>query len=312
MTGAGTTGNEVLGNFIGTDVRGTADLGNALDGVIIAIASNNTVGGAAPGARNVISGNNRHGVTLNGLDTMGNAVRGNFIGTDASGTADLGNALDGVNVSAGADHNSIGGATAGARNVISGNGRNGVLITDAGTNGIVVEGNVIGVAANGTTALGNGSHGVFVANTASANLIGGLTAGTGNVIAHNRGAGVLIGSDPVFTTPGENSIVLGNSIFANGGLGIDLGTFGSVTPNDAGDVDTGPNGLLNFPVLSAALLEGDDLLVIGSINTQANSTLRIEFFVSPAADPGGNGEGQTFLGFVEVTMGNSTTVSFSA
>jgi hypothetical protein len=126
---------------------------------------------------------------------------------------------------------------------------------------------------------------------------------------------VLIGNEPgqgaTADAGGANS-VLGNSIFANGGLGIDLGTFGAVTPNDANDADTGPNDLANFPVLAAALLEGNNLLVSGSINTRANSTLRIEFFAGPAADASGNGEGQTFLGFVEVQTGGGNTVGFSA
>ena len=118
---------------------------------------------------------------------------------------------------------------------------------------------------------------------------------------------------PGFIIPAGNSnTVLGNSIFVNGGLGIDLGAFGTVTPNDANDVDTGPNDLQNFPVLTAALLEGSDLLLGGTVNTTANTTVRIEFFVSPAADPSGNGEGRTFIGFVEVNTGAGNTVAFTA
>jgi hypothetical protein len=178
-----------------------------------------------------------------------------------------------------------------------------------------VEGNFIGVAADGTTALGNTGHGVFITALAGFNTIGGTVAGAGNVIAHNGGAGVLIGNDPaqgITTDADVGNAVLGNSIFANGGLGIDLGTFGSVTPNDTNDADTGPDDLLNFPVLTAAFLEGDTLLVTGSINTGTNKTLRIEFFASPSADPSGHGEGQTFLGFVVVETGSSNTVGFSA
>ncbi|HJZ91581.1 MAG TPA: hypothetical protein VKE40_11970, partial [Gemmataceae bacterium] len=196
-----------------------------------------------------------------------------------------------------------------------GNGRNGVLVTDTNTNGNGVRGNLIGLAADGTTALGNAGHGVFVTNAAEFNFIGGTTAGAGNAIAHNGGAGVLVGNDPAqgMTTDAGGAIeVLGNSIFANGGLGIDLGAFGGVTPNDAGDADAGPNGLQNFPALTAAFLEGTDLLVGGTINTTANTTVRIEFFASPAADAGGYGEGRTYLGFVDVAVGAGGTVGFSA
>jgi hypothetical protein len=126
---------------------------------------------------------------------------------------------------------------------------------------------------------------------------------------------VLIGTDPAagFITPaGSGNSAMGNSIFANGGLGIDLGAIGSVTLNDTNDVDTGPNDLQNFPVLTAALLEGSDLLLGGTINTTANAAVRIEFFVSPAADPSGNGEGRTLIGFVEVNTGAGNAVAFTA
>ena len=122
---------------------------------------------------------------------------------------------------------------------------------------------------------------------AGGNHVGGVGPGAANVIAHNGGAGVLIGTDAAagFNTPaGTGNTVEGNSIFANGGLGIDLGPFGSVTANDANDVDTGPNNLINFPVLSAALLEGSDLLIGGTINTTTGTTIRIDFYATPAAD----------------------------
>jgi len=63
LDNSGTSGNVVLGNKIGTDVNGTAKLGNSIDGVAIASgATANTVGGTASGAANVISGNGLFGV----------------------------------------------------------------------------------------------------------------------------------------------------------------------------------------------------------------------------------------------------------
>src|SRR5260370_395298 len=92
-----TSGNVVLGNKIGTDVNGTANLGNSRDGVFIEqSATANTIGGTASGAANVISGNSIYGVFLSGSGTSGNVVLGNKIGTDVSGTANLGNSRDGV------------------------------------------------------------------------------------------------------------------------------------------------------------------------------------------------------------------------
>jgi CSLREA domain-containing protein len=110
----GNTENKIEGNFIGTDATGTRDLGNALSGVTIFDAPNNTVGGTTPAARNVISGNDEIGVNIGGDD---NKVQGNYIGTNRNGTADLGNTVAGVGIMGGAG-NTVGGAT-GARNTIA-------------------------------------------------------------------------------------------------------------------------------------------------------------------------------------------------
>src|SRR5262249_8095450 len=110
ITGVPATGNLVQGNYIGTDVTGTNDLGNGV-GVTITNAPNNTVGGTAAGARNIISGNDGNGVSLNQNSASGNQVQGNYIGTDASGTVALSNSLDGINLNA-APNTTIGGTVA--------------------------------------------------------------------------------------------------------------------------------------------------------------------------------------------------------
>src|SRR6185503_20144329 len=97
--------------------------------------------------------------------------------------------------------------------------------------------------------------------------------------------------------------ILGNSIFANGNLGINLngapdGFFGPVTANDPGDGDTGPNGLQNNPLLSFAGPSGSHSVVGGTLNSTPDTTFHIEFFANDAADPSGTGEGQTFLGAI--------------
>ncbi len=188
-----------------------------------------------------------------------------------------------------------------------------MLITDEATSSNVLMQNLIGVAADGVSALGNTRHGVLITGTTAHNEVGGV-ASAGNVIAHNGGAGVLIGTDAAagFLTPaGNDNSVRGNSIFANGGLGIDLGAVGSVTANDVGDVDTGPNDLQNFPVLTAALLEGTNLLLGGTINTTSNITVHVEFFATPAADSSGYGGGETFLGAIDVTTGAGGSAAFT-
>jgi hypothetical protein len=135
------TNNVIAGNHIGTNVAGTTAMGNGLSGVFIGLGANqNTVGGTAPAARNVISGNGWEGVGIHGSETRLNFVLGNYIGVDATGAATLSNGWAGVEVW-GAAGNRIGGATAGERNVISGNGEQGVYIQGDTAAGNVVAGN---------------------------------------------------------------------------------------------------------------------------------------------------------------------------
>lgn len=285
--------NTISGNFIGTNAAGNADLGNQGSALFIFLNSiNNTIGGTAPAARNVLSGNSDEGILLG---SGANLIQGNYIGTNASGTAAIGNSGGILLVSSGG--NTIGGTTAGARNVVSGNSQLGIGIENAGATNNVVQGNFIGTDATGTLPLGNGSvGGVFISDgfsgPASNNLIGGMIPGAGNVIAFNAGDGVVIESNQGFNPTGI--AILGNSIHSNGALGIDLADDG-VTANDVDDPDTGPNDLQNFPVITSVTTGGGSTLILGTFNSTPSHDFLIEFFSSPTCDPSGNGEGQTFL-----------------
>ena len=301
-----------------------------------------TIGGTADGARNVISGNTGNGIlaSANGL-----TIQGNFIGTDISGALDRGNGGSGIAVrgypsaSSGGGGRSgsvlIGGPSTSARNIISGNGFAGVTIESSS---VSIQGNRIGTGADGTTPLGNDGNGVLVATSFGAGAtvsatIGGANAGEGNTIAFSGVDGVAfrgIGTGAVrgnsISSNGNRGVVLegdglhvpieGNSIFNNGiaaagtpslSLGIDLVPTAGITPNDAGDADSGPNNLQNFPVITGAA--GN--VIRGTLNSRASQTYRIEFFANDAADPSGAGEGQTFLGFQNVTTNAGGNVSFA-
>ena len=78
LIGPGTTGNKVVGNFIGTDATGTQKLGNNY-GIHVYDGSNNTIGGTTAGERNVISGNERIGVVVYGGGATGNRILSNSI-----------------------------------------------------------------------------------------------------------------------------------------------------------------------------------------------------------------------------------------
>ncbi len=131
-------GNRVEGNFIGTDVTGTLDRGNDGDGVSISVGSNETlVGGTTAASRNVISGNDEHGVQIGNASQT--RVLGNRIGTTAGGKGALGNGLDGVAISGSNDsssNNVLGDSFSGGSNTIAFNGGDGVNISGGLRNAI--------------------------------------------------------------------------------------------------------------------------------------------------------------------------------
>src|SRR5262249_19390772 len=103
ILGSGTNANVVAADFVGTNAAGTLMVGNDGSGIQIeGGAQNNTVGGAVAGAGNVISGNQRDGVSIYGNGTSGNLVAANTIGLDATGTFALGNLFSGVAIDIGA------------------------------------------------------------------------------------------------------------------------------------------------------------------------------------------------------------------
>ena len=185
LDGAG--GNVIEGNFLGTDKNGLTRHDNLI-GVFIDSVSYNTIGGIDPAARNVISGNAEDGVYIYRKGADHNAVRGNFIGVDATGATLLTNVGNGVAIVDGAS-NTIGGSVAGAGNVIArmvpGNldQASGIRISGARARGNVVAGNLIGTTLTGTEALTNTDYGIVITNSARRNVIGGTSAGARNVIS---------------------------------------------------------------------------------------------------------------------------------
>jgi hypothetical protein len=230
LFGQGSTRNTVSGNFIGTNASGTASLGNTFWGIELADAPTNTIGGTSPGAGNLLSGNDEGGVAIYGQDASGNAVQGNLIGTDYTGTQPLGNAFSGIYVGDAADFNSgftgsasnntIGGLTPGARNIISANGGAGVW--EHGGTGNLIEGNYIGTDVTGTTALGTQSNGVQIDDGANNNTVGGSVSGARNLISGNGAEGVDLSDNGTV----QNTIA-GNYIGTNAAGTAALPNFGS-------------------------------------------------------------------------------------
>ncbi len=283
-------GTHIEGNRIGTNAAGTAAVPNGVAGVTVLLgAGNTTIGGTLPGASNLISGNSGAGVSI-ASGSANNTLWGNFVGTDVTGALDVGNSAQGVFVDGAGT--AVGGVAQQMRNIISGNGLSGVFIGSNASSTSVI-GNYIGTTATGASALPNDLDGVNINSVTGTQV-------AANIIAFNTQSGVRVAFG--------NHQIAGNSIFANGLLGIDIGPLG-VTPNDPGDGDSGPNNLQNFPVLTAAA--GG---VVGTLNSTANASFVIQFFGNTACDPSGNGEGRTFLGSTSITTdgaGNATIPLFT-
>ncbi|HEX5399350.1 MAG TPA: right-handed parallel beta-helix repeat-containing protein, partial [Verrucomicrobiae bacterium] len=310
LIGAGTAGNVVQGNYVGTDLTGSLARGNFLDGIVLQNACSNQIGGSLSGAGNLISGNNANANSSgnNGIYMTGacwNTIQGNRIGTDASGTKGLGNSWNAIYMQ-NANSNQIGGAVIAAGNLLSANGREGIYLGASSWN--VIEGNFIGTRADGVGALGNIYHNIELDAGSTNNIIGGATSGAGNHIAFAQTppySGIRVRSGSL------NNLISGNSIFSNAGLGIDLGANG-VTPNV--DCEVGQamaaNAGQNYPVLTN-IYTGTATQIRGTLNSGKGKTYLLQFFSDPSANASGYGEGQVFLGQTNLTLGATCSSNFT-
>jgi hypothetical protein len=229
-------------------------------------------------------------------------IEGNFIGTYPSGTKAPGNSGTGVVVFGGA---TVGGPEPAARNLISGNEGGGIHFYGGGS---AAYGNLIGTQKDGQSPLGNGFDGVYIYSQAH-NEVGKAKPGYANTIAFNEKDGVQ-----VFFSVGNS--VLSNSIFSNGGLGIDLMGYGEdydtdvLTPNDPLDADAGgeANDLQNHPSFSSASKPTSDKTVVkGKLNSTPNTDFKVQFI----SDPSGENEGKELLGTQSVKTDGSGNVSLT-
>jgi hypothetical protein len=302
LTGA--NDNTAEGNFIGTNPAGTAALGNSVDGVFILNgATNNTIGGTTAGASNVISGNLGKGVEIDVMNTNGNKVQGNFIGTDLTGGYALGNQGTGV-LLGNTSGNVIGGTAPGAGNVIAASAFSGIGISAGGGNTVL--GNWIGTNAGGQTGLGNTRAGVTISDSSN-NIVGGIASGAANTIAFNGGAGVLVGLSSSDTAVGNT--IRGNSIYNNADLGINLGANATTNLNFY-DNNVGPNNFQNYPVISGVFANPAYTEVVGTLTAGADTIYTLDFYANAEPAAGSNAEGQRYLGSITVDTGSSGVANF--
>ena len=277
IIGSGTSNNLVEGNRIGLNAKGTAAVGNGGSGVLINAASNNTIGGTAAGAGNVVSGNHFDGIYLLGSGTTGNVIAGNLVGTDATGTVALGNVFYGVEIFGQASNNTIGGTAAGAGNVISGNLSSGVYLSFAGTTGNLIAGNLIGTNAAGTAAIANSINGILLDGGAAGNTVGGTTAGARNIISGNGGDGIAFAG-----TGTDQNVVTGNYIgtdktgtvaLANSGSGVIVSS--SASAETIGGSAAGAGNVISGNTANGVDLQnGDGTLLVTSNGGPPGLSLR--------------------------------------
>ncbi|MCU0499205.1 MAG: right-handed parallel beta-helix repeat-containing protein [Anaerolineae bacterium] len=344
------TGNRIIGNYIGLNAAGTSAIPNEGSGVLIT-SGNNFVGGNTS-ERNVISGNVSHGVNLG--SNPNNEVRNNYIGTNAAGTASIPNGGNGVNIAS--DSNDV------ISNVISGNGGLGIDLSDSESS--VIDGNTIGLNAARNAALANNNGGISIrANVTSAQIVNNVISGNFRDGINNSGDNVVItanrigtnssganlgnagdgievtfnannttigfhasasdattntiafnGGDGIRISTSNNHQIFQNSLYQNGGLGINLTTaiIDQVTPNDNGDGDTGGNNLQNYPVITNVTFSGGSVTITGTLNSAPSTSYQIDFFSNSACDPSGHGEGEDYFGRVTTSTNSSGNGTFNA
>lgn len=299
--------NVVQGNYIGTDVTGNVGLGNYRHGISInGLATNNTVGGTAAGAGNVIAATGHQSnqdtadIFISGSIATENHIQGNLIGTNSAGTANLsgthqvGAKHSGVWID-GAPHNVVGGALVGARNVISGQGSffdSNVTITGVTALGNLVQGNFIGTDITGTSKLSN-SYGVTIVD-APGTLVGGTTPAARNVVMGVEVRGGATGTE-----------IQGNFMGTDVTGAISLG-YGGVTlygpANHVGGTTPGARNVMTHLNITTG---GTGNVVEGNyIGTDVTGTVRMTYAAGVSISGSGNLIGGTAPGAGNVISGS--------
>jgi len=250
------------------------------------------------GANSSVSGliiNRFSGYGINVDSFNGVTITGNYIGTNANGTAALGNGAGGIRVNIGGT--TIGGTTAAARNVISGNVGNGIDIVSGSS---TVQGNFIGTNGGGVGAIANTGAGIKI-NGAGGNTIGGVSVGARNVVSGNGAEGILINLSPLADTIQGNFIgtnASGSGRLGNGSNGISIiGSDNTII----GGIAAGAGNLLSGNVGANSY----------GIRTQTSSNTQIQGNLI-GTDAAGNARiqndagGILLLGGTNITIGGTT------
>jgi IPT/TIG domain/S-layer homology domain len=299
------------GNLIGTDITGRIDLiDGGSKGLSMLGGTNSVIGGTTADARNIINGGINLGSGTPPTGATGNFIRGNFIGTDVTGTVRFSchnecvRLMDNANV--------LGGSAPGAGNRIAGSDTSAVHVQLGSGN--VIQGNFIGTDETGTARLYIPGYGIRAYQVTGGVTIGGVNPGEGNLIS-------TAGLAAIGVEISGTATIRGNSIFDNpganplNGLGIDLfmNSTNGVTFNDAGDADTGPNAFQNFPVITSVVYGASTTTVNGTLSSAPSTIYDVDFYGSPTCvrRPQDLPEGRFFLGTEPVTTDGAGEATFT-
>ncbi len=283
----GATSNTVAGNFVGVDSTGLSPAPNTLFGIDVVSASATTIGGPTANDRNVVTANLGGGINL---PVNSQSVQNNYIGLDANGTVSFGNGANGI---------VVGGPNTG----IDGND-----IVGHSTAGVVVNGLTCTITSNNifgnTTCVVASSGGALIATNFFGQSPAGVAISANVACIDNIFVQV---TQPILVTGAASSDLRLNRFVACGAPAIDLNSDGP-TANDVNDVDSGPNGLQNFPVIASATSVPGGTTISGTLNSLASTNFDLVFYSNPACNPG---EAQTVLGTQMVTTDGSGNAPFT-
>lgn len=278
----GTYYNEFKGNFVGVNATNTDTIPNYIGVIIAAGTKYNTIGGVGAGEANIISGNYYDGIEISDAGTDENIITGNIIGAATPGG--FGN-FNGIGIATHPRKNII------SHNTISGNKYVGIILFEhADSNRI--ENNKIGVCGTNNDSCGNKGCGIAIVQGSSHNYIG-----PGNIIACNDSAGIVItDNNSLYNTISQSAV------YHNGFTQIDILPAG-LNANDAGDADSGPNNLMNYPVIVSTGYNPTDgyTYVPGTIdyNYESPAGIIIEIF-RVYNDSLGSGNNMEYIGSTPV------------
>ena len=323
----GANDNVVVGN----KARAIDVTGSPFCGTGTTTPTGNRIGGPTPAERNIVSGFGTYsgqgrpsGIGILIDNASQTTIEGNYIGVNEDGTAqapDQNRGTTGIEARDSTDTTIQGNLVSGIRGIgiadFAGQVFGRAILINAlndDVSSIVIEGNLIGTDLTGEQPIPTRAGIEIIPGTVSRTIssvrIGGNAPDAANTIAFTDLAAITVAG------PNISGVEISqNRMFSNGGLAIDLQPSPSgpagVTPNDPLDADEGPNNFQNFPVISGAELDGDTATVNGQLLSEPARTYRVEVFVSPMADPSGNGEGRLLLGSITLTTDNSGAATFN-